>query len=118
MAETKIDITQNKGGVDGSASGYFKLGNMMIQWATLDITVSAGTNAQTASISFPVAFKAGGAVAITLGGVDEIGGKRVGKGYYGESNSGFTYRVETNDAGNFSSGGTDAFSWMAIGLIA
>ena len=102
-------------GTDGSSSGYFKIGNMLICWENYNVAVSSGTCCKETTKTFPVAFKSGTKPAIVVSGVYAIGGQRVINGYYGESNTGFIHRIESIVGNNFNINESDNFSYLAIG---
>jgi hypothetical protein len=102
--------------VDGSASNYFKTGNMMIAWGVVaSESITAGSVANT-SVSFPVAFKAASTPIVTTSVSGLSNTNKLITLALSITNSGFSFRkfnydssiTETNFIGD----------WMAVGLIA
>jgi len=117
-SDAAIAISKLAGGADGSASQYFKMGNMMIQWGIVTLAATSGDTAYS-DVTFPVAFKAGSTPVVTANmdsgfGVSANMLAVIGSG--NPSNSGFRARCLDRDgvSRNFSLN----YYWIAIGLIA
>ena len=115
MAETDLEISQIVGGLDGSASGYFKIGNMMIQWGiTALITTSSGYGTwyyADSAVTFPVAFKNPSTPTVITSAGESAA--MCWASSYSITRTGFSARLLC-PATNI----TDYVKWVAIGLIA
>ena len=117
--DAAIAISKLAGGNDGSASGYFKLGNMMIQWGVSNsFTLTTGADG-SATLTFPVAFKAGSIPYVISNPSGYSGAPAFGSGVTSITdtitNSNFIYRSHNYTGGTT---GTMYILYHAIGLIA
>lgn len=131
MSDTRLNVAQVTGGLDGSASGYFKLGNMMIQWGWTFVTGN-GTSPYGAvtGITYPVAFKTGSFPHVVVTMLNSKNGSDPAN--IGEFVTVFTECVVSTinvtattftgrwykTTGNLDNGYRIGMSWIAVGLIA
>ena len=114
----KHDGTLNNGGFiaeDNSASGYFKIGNMMIQWGTVSGLAPLANGAAQSMVTFPVAFKTGSTPKVTVGFVASAVTEILIFRAYTVTNVNFYFRVFNHHTADETNCGGD---WIAIGLIA
>ena len=115
-ASAAIAVSKLAGGVDGSASGYFKLGNMMIEWGSFTLTAVTSYAGHyyddKAKQNFPVAFKLGSKPTIVCSMADSAGANGYAEALVLE-NDGSTFRrwCIASDSN------VKTIHWIALGLI-